>query len=127
MRVFKTKLFARFARKSSIDDADLCRAVDEIAAGSIDAQFRLSNLQAAHCSFRWRQVRRVSNDRFVSASIAGFLRFWLRKKDIANIDQEQLQHFRKLAEFLLAQSFQQLDEALVQGKLFEVEYAKTTI
>jgi len=50
-----------------------------------------------------------------------------QKKDIANIDQEQLQHFRKLAEFLLAQSSQQLDEALAQGKLFEVKYAKETI
>jgi hypothetical protein len=127
MRVFKTKLFARFVRKSSIDDTDLCRAVDEIAAGSIDAQLgsgifkqRIARLGGGKSGgFRTIVLFRHQSQ--------AFFVFGFAKKDIANIDQEQLQHFRKLAEFLLAQSSQQLDEALAQGKLFEVEYAKKTI
>ena len=35
--VYKFKPFARYARKSGISDAMLCRAADEIEAGRIDA------------------------------------------------------------------------------------------
>lgn len=37
IRVFKTKLFARFIRKNSVPDADICKAMDELIAGSVDA------------------------------------------------------------------------------------------
>ena len=37
MRVFKTKEFARFARREEIDDARLCEAVERASRGLIDA------------------------------------------------------------------------------------------
>ena len=35
MRIFKTKLFARFARKERIGDKKLCDEVERIEAGSL--------------------------------------------------------------------------------------------
>ena len=37
MRIFKTKPFARFARKAGIADADLCKAIDDAERGLVDA------------------------------------------------------------------------------------------
>ncbi len=37
MRVFKTRDFARFARKEGIDDARLCEAIERAERGLIDA------------------------------------------------------------------------------------------
>jgi hypothetical protein len=38
VRVFVTKVFARFARKERLDDERLCNAIARAEAGSIDAQ-----------------------------------------------------------------------------------------
>ena len=37
MRIFKTKPFVRFAKRESLDDASLMRAVLEIERGLVDA------------------------------------------------------------------------------------------
>jgi hypothetical protein len=37
LRVWKTKAFARFARKAELNDEDLCKAVSEVDHGLIDA------------------------------------------------------------------------------------------
>jgi hypothetical protein len=37
MRVFKTKVFARFARRQGLDDESLCEAVNRAVRGLIDA------------------------------------------------------------------------------------------
>jgi hypothetical protein len=37
LRIFKNKSFARFAKKSEISDATLCRAVRDAEQGLIDA------------------------------------------------------------------------------------------
>ena len=38
MRVFTTKVFARFARKERVDDSRLCEAIARAERGSIDAE-----------------------------------------------------------------------------------------
>ena len=38
MRIFKSKSFARFARKAALDDAALCAVVSDIEPGLIDAE-----------------------------------------------------------------------------------------
>ena len=37
VRIFKTKLFARFARRERIKDGDLCEAVERAERGLVDA------------------------------------------------------------------------------------------
>jgi hypothetical protein len=56
-----------------------------------------------------------------------FFVYGFAKSDAANIDSEQLQQFRKLARFLLAQDEAALNEALAAGKLIEVNYGKETV
>ncbi len=36
-RVFKTRFFARWSRKTDLDDAALCRAISDMERGLIDA------------------------------------------------------------------------------------------
>ena len=37
MRIFKNKAFTRFAKKSGIDDASLCKAIRDAERGLLDA------------------------------------------------------------------------------------------
>jgi hypothetical protein len=37
VRIFKNKVFTRFAKKSGIDDASLCKAVSDAEKGLLDA------------------------------------------------------------------------------------------
>ena len=39
MRIFKNKEFAKFAKKEGISDAKLCKAVKDVEAGKIDANY----------------------------------------------------------------------------------------
>jgi hypothetical protein len=127
VRVFKTKLFARFSRKNSIDNFDLWNAVNELAVGSIDA-----NLGSG--VFKQRIARSGSGKSGGFRTIilfrhnsAAFFVYGFAKKDAANIDASQLQQFRKLAHFLLAQNDEELREAVNQGNLIEVIHAKKEI
>jgi hypothetical protein len=42
-RVFKTRHFARWMGKTELTDAGLCRAVEEMAAGLIDADLGVAS------------------------------------------------------------------------------------
>jgi hypothetical protein len=63
---------------------------------------------------------------FRHESVAFFV-YGFAKNDAANIDSDQLQQFRKLARFLLAQDETALNAALRAGKLIEVNYGKETV
>jgi hypothetical protein len=124
IRVFKSKLFARFVRKNSIRDSDLCKAIDELVAGSIDADLGSG-------VFKQRIARQGGGKsggfRTIVLFRHGLLAFFVygfAKKDMANIAPENLQQFRKLARFLLAQDEQALSEALAEGNLIEVKCGK---
>ena len=111
IRIFNSKLFARFVRKNSIRDSDLCNAVDELVAGSIDADLgsgvfkqRIAR-QGGGKSGGFRAVTL-----FRHQSVAFFV-YGFAKKDSANIDSEQLRQFRRLAKFLLTLDEAALDHA----------------
>ena len=127
IRVFKSKLFARFVRKNSIRNSDLCKAVDELVAGSIDADLgsgvfkqRIAR-QGGGKSGGFRTII-LFRYKDVAFFVHGFA-----KKDTANIDSENLQQFRKLARFLLQLDEAALNIALAEGKLIEVNCGKETI
>lgn len=127
IRVYKTKLFARFIRKNSISDEDLCKAMDELIAGSIDADLGSG-------VFKQRIARQGSGKSggfrtiilFRYKAVAFFVHGFA-KKDMANIDSMQLQQFRKLAKFLLELDEAALNHAVQEGRLFEVNYGKETV
>jgi len=127
IRIFKSKLFTRFIRKNSIRDSDLCKAVDELVAGSIDADLGSGVFKqriARQGEGKSGGFRTIILFRHESAA---FFVYGFAKKDAANIAHENLQQFRKLARFLLQQDETELNKALAEGKLIEVTYGKETV
>lgn len=119
MRIYKSREFARFARKSNIPDSDLCRAVDEILRGTVDAELgggvfkqRVRRKgQGKSGSFRTIILLRI---REVAIFVYGF-----SKSERANISAEELLAYRKIAKgLLLCREAQQT--AVAEGKLIEV-------
>ena len=120
MRVFKTKVFARFARKESIDDQTLCNTVDRAVRGLIDADLggglikqRIPRRgQGRSSGFRavvvWRRKDR-------GVFIHGFA-----KSERDNIGDEDLADLKELAALFLSYSGKQLERAVAAGELVEV-------
>ena len=97
MRIYKSREFARFARKSNISDPDLCRAMDEILRGTIDADLGGGVFK--------QRVRRKGQGKSGSFRTIILLRFGHRalfvygfaKNDRSNISEADLMRFRQLA------------------------------
>jgi hypothetical protein len=101
--------------------------MDELIAGTIDADLGSG-------VFKQRIARSGGGKSggfrtiilFRHKSMAFFV-YGFAKKDAANINSTQLQQFRKLAEFLLAQNDVALNEAVAEGKLIEVTYGQEKV
>ncbi|MGX9557664.1 type II toxin-antitoxin system RelE/ParE family toxin [Pseudomonas sp. CFBP 5750] len=90
MRVFKTKTFAAAAKKATITDADLCKAVQEVVNGQAD------DLGGGV----WK--KRLNENRHRSIILAKGRSYWVyqflfAKKDQDNITEKELAAFKKLA------------------------------
>ena len=119
MRIFKSKEFARFAEKTSITDNNLCKAVVEIHAGTVDA-----NLGGGVYKQRVRRAGGGKSGGFrtilllrlgqIAIFVDGF-----SKSDQSNISVEELRAFRMIAKNLLFDSAA-VANALKSGKLIEV-------
>ncbi len=119
MRVFKSKEFARFARKNDLGNEQLCRAVEDIHAGRIDADLgggvfkqRIARSGEGKSGgfrtillLRWREVCIVI--------------FGYAKKDRANITFADVAIYREIAKNLLL-SADLLEAAIREGRLYEV-------
>jgi hypothetical protein len=120
VRVFKTKDFARFARKQGIRDTDLCEAVDRAEQGLIDADLggglikqRVARPgQGRRGGFRtiiaWRSRER-------SVFVHGFAKS--RKADLA---PDELEVYRGFAALLLGYDDAALKMAVAGKELTEV-------
>lgn len=120
MRTYKSREFARFARKSSIPDSDLCRAVDEILRGTIDADlgggvFKQRVRRKGHGksgSFRTIILLRFGH---VAVFVYGFA-----KNDRSNINQPDLMRFRQLAKEVFCYDQSEIEKLLHTGALEEI-------
>ena len=112
---------------NSIPDVDLWNAVNELIAGSIDADLGSGVFKqriARSGKGKSGGFRTIILFRHKSSA---FFVYGFAKKDVANIDSTQLLQFRKLADFLFAQDAAALEEAVAEGKLIEVTHGKETI
>jgi hypothetical protein len=120
VRIFKTKVFARFARNQRIRDRDLCEVVERTGEGLIDADLgggvikqRLARPgQGRSGGFRVLFAFRPP-DRAVF--IYGFA-----KNERANIDDKELKTLREIAAAWLAASPQNIESEVADGRLQEV-------
>ncbi len=112
-RSFKTKWFAKEARLAGISDAELCQAMAEVWAGKAD------DLGGGV----WK--KRLNNNRDRSIILAKGKRYWIytylfSKKDQANIDDEELAGFKKLAKAYEKLSEADIAIAVLAKKLIEI-------
>jgi hypothetical protein len=123
VRVFKTKAFARFARRERIADRSLREAIDRAERGLIDSdlgggiiKLRLARPgQGRSGGFRLLAAYRA---RQLGVYLYGFA-----KNERDNIDDDQLQELRKAALFFFGLTNQQLDLAVRATKLTEISDA----
>jgi hypothetical protein len=121
LSVYKTKPFARFARKAGISDADLWRAAGRANQGVIDADLgggvikqRIARVGEGKSGGSRSIILFKLNDRAIY--VHGF-----EKKDVSNIGSKDLDAFRKLAEAYLGYTRAELAQRVEDGALLKVE------
>ena len=113
MRVFKTKTFAAAAKKATITDAALCKAVQEVVNGQAD------DLGGGV----WK--KRLNENRHRSIILAKGRSYWVyqflfAKKDQGNITEKELAAFKKLAEAYKGLSKDQVQLLLDEKDFLEI-------
>lgn len=119
-RVFKTRHFSRWMRKSDLTDQALCAAVGEMAAGLIDAELG-GDVLKKRVGLPGRGKR--GGVRTLVATRKGnrwFFVFGFEKSERANITPTELDALQTLASSLLALTAAQLDTAVEDGTLQEI-------
>ena len=120
MRVFVTKVFNRFARKEGLDDERLCQAIGRAEVGLVDARLGgglIKQRVARRGRGRSGGYRTVVAYRTLSRSV--FL-YGFAKNERENIDDRELDDFKKLASLYLGYSDVQIAAALKATELTEV-------
>jgi hypothetical protein len=112
-RVFKTAWFTKAAKKALIKDGELCAAVAAAMAGQAD--------DLGGGVFK----KRLDKNRSRSIILAKGRRYWVyaylfAKKDRANIDDDELKAFRKLADLYAEKTDVEIDKELGAKVIVEI-------
>ncbi|OYU14043.1 MAG: addiction module toxin RelE [Alphaproteobacteria bacterium PA4] len=112
-RTFKTRWFAKAARKAQINDDELCAAIREVMQGLAD------DLGGGVYK------KRLDRNRQRSIIVAKGRRFWVdaylfAKQDRANIDDKELREFRELARLYEQKADSDISRELALGKPLEI-------
>ena len=119
-RVFKTRHFKRWMRKTELTDAALCAAVLEMAEGLIDAELG-GGVVKKRIGIAGRGKR--GGARTLIATNKGsrwFFVYGFEKSDRANISSDELEALQSLASDLLALSGKELSQAVEDATLEEI-------
>ncbi|MCK9989262.1 MAG: hypothetical protein RugAbin2_00276 [Rugosibacter sp.] len=119
-RVFKTRHFSRWMRKTDLTDSALCDAVTEMSQGLIDADLG-GGVVKKRIGLAGRGKR--GGVRTLVATNKGsrwFFVYGFEKNDRANIADDELEALKDISEQLLARTGRQLDEAVEDGLLQEI-------
>jgi hypothetical protein len=119
-RVFKTRHFIRWMRKSELTDSALCSAVMEMSQGLIDADLG-GCVVKKRVGVAGRGKR--GGARTLIATNKGnrwFFVYGFEKNDRANITDDELAALQDIAHELLNRTSQQLDKATEDGSLQEI-------
>ncbi len=119
-RIFKTRHFARWMRKTELTDLALCEAVAEMAQGLLDADLG-GGVVKKRVALPGRG--KSGGARTLVATNKGsrwFFLFGFEKNDRANISDSELEALQDLAHDLLARTGPQLDLAVQERALEEI-------
>ena len=120
MRVFTTKEFGRFARKSRVGDDQLCEAIDRAQRGLMDADLGggvIKQRVARPGQGRSGGYRTIIAFRPADRSV---FMYGFAKSGRANLTAGELAVYKKLAVVFLGASAKELDGLLDSGELNEV-------
>jgi hypothetical protein len=114
-RVFKTAWFAKAAKKARISDKALSKAIHQVALGQAD--------DLGGGVFK----KRLNDNMHRSIVLAKAGEFWVfaylfAKKDRANIDDDELLAFRKLADLYRRKTKANLEAEVAVGTLLEIDH-----
>lgn len=121
MRVFKNKVFSKWAAKEGLDDTALLAAVEEIERGLIDADL------GGHVVKKRVAIGGRGKSGGVRTLLAykignkAFFVYGFAKNARANISAEELKALKHLAKELLGYGDKALSEAIKHGALIEVK------
>jgi len=124
-RIFQTKIFSKWLDKSGLTDQDLLKAVKEMEKGLYEADLG-GNVYKKRMAIGNRG--KSQGARTIVATRLGiywFFMFAFNKNERANINDHELAHFQKLAEFYLGLSVKQLDKVIKDKTLIEVKHDNT--
>ncbi len=119
-RIFKTRYFSRWMRKTELNDEVLYSAVIEMTQGLIDADLG-GGILKKRVGLSGRGKR--GGARTLVATNKGnrwIFVYGFEKNDRANISDGELEALKDIAAELLARTVKQLDEALNDGSLTEI-------
>lgn len=120
MRIFRNKSFTRFAKKADLDDATLCKVVDDTERGLIDV-----NLGRGVIKQRVARPGKGKSGGFRTiilyrAHALAFFVHGFAKKDQDNIEDDELAALKLLASQMLSYDDQAIAKAVESGTLIEV-------
>ena len=124
VRVFKTKWFARYARRERIEDSTLRGAIERAERGIVDADLGggvIKQRVARAGQGRSGGYRVLIAYRFGDRSV--FL-YGFAKNERENIKEDELATLREIAAAWLETGDKGLSKAIEKGILQEVEYGK---
>ena len=121
MRVFRTKVFDRFARRERITDDVLIEAVDRAERGLVDADLGGGVIK--------QRVARPGQGRsggyrtivLLRSGTRAVFAYGFAKKDRDNIGRDELEALRALADELLNYDDAVIERAVAENALIEVE------
>ena len=121
LSVYKSKPFARFAKKARITDAELWKTAQRANEGQIDADLGGGVIKQ-------RIARAGEGKSGGSRSIILFRRddravyvYGFEKKDLGNIRPNELEAFRELTQVVLGYTATEIAKRVEDGALFKVE------
>ena len=121
-RMFQTRYFSRWLRKTELKEHDLYKAVQEMEQGLIDADLggcvvkkRIGLAGRGKRSGARTLVATNKDNRW-------FFLFGFEKNERANISNEEKEALQTLAKDLLSRTAHELDNAVLTGALQEINY-----
>lgn len=123
-RVFRTRHFSRWMRKTELTDGALCAAVMEMAQGLIDAELG-GGVVKKRIGLAGRGKR--GGARTLIATNKGsrwFFVYGFEKNECANMADDELEALQGIAAELLALSGRQLDQAVEDATLEKICHDK---
>jgi hypothetical protein len=119
-RVFKTRHFSRWLRKTDLTDSALCQAVKEMVAGLVDADLG-GDVLKKRVALPGRGKRGGARTLVATRKASRwFFVFGFEKNEKSNISSTELEALQTLAAELLTLDCLQLDSAVQDGTLQEI-------